>query len=85
MLNLLQASADTASVDHLEAYRSYIDFETKLNEPTRMQSLFERALADFPLQTDLWLQYTDYLVIPLSMFCNKLGCVGNDIESKGSV
>ena len=46
---------------HLEQYLRYIDFETINGSPMRVQSIYERAITDNCLVTDLWLKYTNYL------------------------
>ncbi|KAH9515146.1 Squamous cell carcinoma antigen recognized by T-cells 3, partial [Bulinus truncatus] len=45
----------------LETYQEYIQNELKSEDPVRIQCIFERALKDNCLNTDLWLQYTSYL------------------------
>lgn len=39
----------------------YLKFEQSSGDPARVQVLYERAIADFPLSSDLWLDYTRYL------------------------
>jgi hypothetical protein len=49
-----------------------LKFEQSDGTPARIQVLYERAITDFPLSPDLWLDYTRYLdktlkvLIPLS-------------------
>ncbi|XP_051520916.1 squamous cell carcinoma antigen recognized by T-cells 3 [Myxocyprinus asiaticus] len=45
----------------LSEYQTYIDFEMKEGDPARVQSIFERALAENCLVPDLWIKYTTYL------------------------
>ena len=39
----------------------YLKFEESSGDPARVQVLYERAIADFPIASDLWLDYTRYL------------------------
>uniref|UniRef100_T1IRW8 RRM domain-containing protein n=1 Tax=Strigamia maritima TaxID=126957 RepID=T1IRW8_STRMM len=48
-------------------YESYIDFELTANDPPRIQCLFERALAENCLNSDLWLKYIKYLETKLKI------------------
>eukprot|EP00111_Clytia_hemisphaerica_P004917 TCONS_00014140-protein len=50
-----------ATEGKLELYKSYIAFEIKSGDPTRIQCIFERAIKDNCLQHDLWISYTNYL------------------------
>ena len=48
-------------------------YEQSSGDPGRVQLLYERAITDFPVSSDLWLDYTQYLdktlkVYP-SIFC----------------
>ncbi|KAL0873421.1 hypothetical protein Bca101_023126 [Brassica carinata] len=40
---------------------SYIKFEQTSGDPTRVQAIYERAVAEFPVSSDLWIDYTSYL------------------------
>jgi len=57
---LEEAVAKTAP-PNLEAYKPYIDFEKSRGDPTRIQSIFERAIKDNCLQPELWISFTHYL------------------------
>jgi len=46
----------------LEQYQSYIDYEKKSGDPARVQCIYERAITDNCLNSQLWLQYLQYLV-----------------------
>lgn len=50
--------------------QSYIKLEESSGDPARVQVLYERAIVDFPLSSDLWLGYTSYLDRTL-----KVGCI----------
>ncbi|KAL0927795.1 hypothetical protein M5K25_002005 [Dendrobium thyrsiflorum] len=52
---------DATEVDRLQHFVNYIKLEDSIGDPARVQVLYERALADFPVSSDLWLGYTSYL------------------------
>lgn len=41
--------------------QSYIKFEDSSGHPARVQTLYERAISEFPISSDLWLEYTSYM------------------------
>lgn len=41
--------------------KSDLDFEESFGDPARVHSLYERAITDFPVSSDLWLDYTRYV------------------------
>lgn len=41
--------------------QAYLKFEQTSGDPARVQILYERAIAEFPISADLWLNYTEYL------------------------
>jgi len=41
--------------------QNYLKFEQSYGMPARIQVLYERAITDFPISPDLWLDYTRYL------------------------
>ena len=51
----------SADADLLAAYLAYIKVEESSGNPARVQCLYERALAVFPVTHALWLQYGTYL------------------------
>ena len=55
----IQISADAPQ---LTEYNAYIDFELKQGDPARVQSVFERALIENCLVSDLWNRYAKFLV-----------------------
>ena len=57
---VLHAAAD--AVSKLTAYQSYIEHEKTHGDPARVQLIFERAVADNALNSDVWLSYIQYLV-----------------------
>ncbi|KAK6159708.1 hypothetical protein DH2020_003089 [Rehmannia glutinosa] len=42
-------------------HSTYLKFEHSSGDPARIQILYERAIADFPVSSDLWIDYTQYL------------------------
>ena len=46
----------------LAEYKSYLEYELKKAEPARIQCLYERALNENCLVSELWADYTSYLV-----------------------
>ncbi|XP_033747614.1 squamous cell carcinoma antigen recognized by T-cells 3-like isoform X2 [Pecten maximus] len=57
----LEQSLEASETPRLTEYKTYIDFELKEGNPTRIQCIFERAIQENSLDSDLWLQYTKYL------------------------
>ncbi|KAL8109467.1 hypothetical protein AgCh_025527 [Apium graveolens] len=53
-----QTFLDTMDKTDIEAY---LKFEQTSGDPARVQILYERAIAEFPISADLWLNYTEYL------------------------
>ncbi|XP_026677087.1 squamous cell carcinoma antigen recognized by T-cells 3-like [Diaphorina citri] len=55
----------TESNSRLPTYESYLSYEKNPkeggNNPTRVQTLYERALADLPLTDALWISYIKYM------------------------
>ncbi|CAK8690689.1 unnamed protein product [Clavelina lepadiformis] len=60
----LEEALESADDDtkKLEAYQACIAFEKKSNDPARIQCIYERAIADNCLNSELWVQYLTYLV-----------------------
>ncbi|KAE8700797.1 hypothetical protein F3Y22_tig00110556pilonHSYRG00772 [Hibiscus syriacus] len=52
---------DVSESERFQHYMSYLDFEKSFGDPARVQILYERAITDFPVSSDIWLQYTRYL------------------------
>lgn len=48
--------------------QDYLKFEKSSGDPTRVQILYERAITDFPVSSDLWLDYASYLDRTLKVF-----------------
>ncbi|KAJ6700516.1 PRE-MRNA PROCESSING PROTEIN PRP39-RELATED, partial [Salix koriyanagi] len=60
-------------------FMNYLKFEKSVGDPARVQVLYERAMVDFPISSDLWLDYTRYLDRTL-----KVGNVLRDVYSRAT-
>ncbi|KAK4739542.1 hypothetical protein R3W88_003239 [Solanum pinnatisectum] len=47
--------------ERLQHFMDYLKFEQSLGDPARIQILFERAITEFPISSELWLDYTHYM------------------------
>ncbi|XP_073155276.1 uncharacterized protein [Henckelia pumila] len=56
-----QVSQKDVNSEKLQEYKVYLKFEHAFGDPARIQILYERALAEFPVSSDLWFDYTQYL------------------------
>ncbi|KAL3515786.1 hypothetical protein ACH5RR_022688 [Cinchona calisaya] len=52
---------DVPDAERLSNFTTYLNFEQSFGDPARVQILYERAITDFPIYADLWLDYTRYL------------------------
>ncbi|GFY94665.1 similar to EMBRYO DEFECTIVE 140 [Actinidia rufa] len=52
---------DVSDMERLQEYMAYLKFEESCGDPARVQILYERAVTEFPISNDLWLDYTRYL------------------------
>lgn len=55
------ARKDIPDDERLQKFMTYLNFEQSMGDPARVQILYERAITDFPIYADLWLDYTRYL------------------------
>ncbi|PKA56637.1 Heterogeneous nuclear ribonucleoprotein 1 [Apostasia shenzhenica] len=55
------ASHDASDVDRLQNFVNYVKFEESFGDPARVQVIYERAVAEYPVSSDLWLGFTRYL------------------------
>lgn len=55
------SKSDASDTDKLQSFISYIKFEEAAGDPARVQILYERAVSELPLFSELWLRYTSYL------------------------
>ncbi|CAL1353115.1 unnamed protein product [Linum trigynum] len=65
--------------EKLQHFMNYLTFEKSFGDPARVQVLFERALAEFPVSSDLWLDYVRYMDRTL-----KVGNVVRDVYTRAS-
>ncbi|KAJ6928112.1 hypothetical protein NC651_011959 [Populus alba x Populus x berolinensis] len=72
----MQNISDTEKIQN---FMNYLKFEKSVGDPARVQVLYERAMADFPISSDLWLDYTHYLDRTL-----KVGNVLRDVYSRAT-
>ncbi|KAL0422191.1 UNVERIFIED_CONTAM: Squamous cell carcinoma antigen recognized by T-cells 3 [Sesamum latifolium] len=56
-----QISKKEIDSEKLEEFMTYLKFEHSFGDPARIQILYERAIAQFPVSSELWLEYTKYL------------------------
>ncbi|KAJ8529715.1 hypothetical protein K7X08_036550 [Anisodus acutangulus] len=47
--------------ERLQHFMAYLKFEQSLGDPARIQILYERAITEFPISSELWLDYTHYM------------------------
>ncbi|CAN8230723.1 unnamed protein product [Cochlearia groenlandica] len=52
---------DLSDTEKFQQFMNYIKFEQTSGDPTRVQAVYERAVAEFPVSSDLWSDYTCYL------------------------
>ncbi|CAB3983959.1 Squamous cell carcinoma antigen recognized by T-cells 3, partial [Paramuricea clavata] len=57
----------SASSPRLEEYRSYIAYEMKENDLARVQCLYERAMVENCLNSEFWMEYTNYMDTKLNI------------------
>ncbi|XVF75100.1 hypothetical protein PTKIN_Ptkin13bG0160900 [Pterospermum kingtungense] len=70
---------DISESEKFQHYMSYLQFEKSSGDPARVQILYERAITDFPVSSDLWIDYTRYLDKTL-----KAGNIVKDVYSRAT-
>ncbi|KAE9595134.1 putative RNA recognition motif domain, LSM-interacting domain, tetratricopeptide-like helical [Lupinus albus] len=70
---------DIPDSQRLQNYMNYLKFEQSSGTPARVQVLYERAITDFPISPDLWLDYTRYLDKTL-----KVGNIVSNVYSRAT-
>ncbi|CAA6660241.1 unnamed protein product [Spirodela intermedia] len=55
------SASNSADSDRIQHFTSYIKFEDSSGHPARVQTLYERAISEFPISSDLWMEYTSYM------------------------
>ncbi|XP_021888204.1 squamous cell carcinoma antigen recognized by T-cells 3 isoform X2 [Carica papaya] len=68
---------DISDTEKFQQFMDYLIFEQSFGDPVRVQVLYERAVTEFPISSDLWLEYTRYLDRTL-----KAGKIVTDIYSR---
>ncbi|KAD4179650.1 hypothetical protein R6Q59_031994 [Mikania micrantha] len=53
--------SDVLDTDRLQSFMAYLKFEQSSGDPARVKSLYERAITEYPVAGDLWIDYTNYL------------------------
>ncbi|KAI7743467.1 hypothetical protein M8C21_011318 [Ambrosia artemisiifolia] len=53
--------SDASDTERLQNYMAYLKFEQSSGDPARVKCLYERAITEFPISGDLWIDYTNYL------------------------
>ncbi|KAH9750209.1 EMBRYO DEFECTIVE 140 [Citrus sinensis] len=70
---------DLSDSEKFQQYMIYLKYEQSSGDPGRVQLLYERAITDFTVSSDLWLDYTRYLDKTL-----KVGNVVRDVYSRAT-
>ncbi|KAK6263531.1 hypothetical protein SCA6_018965 [Theobroma cacao] len=70
---------DISESERFQHFMSYLEYEQSFGDPARVQILYERAITDFPVSSDLWLDYMRYLDKTL-----KAGNVVKDVYSRAT-
>lgn len=73
------SKSDLTDSERLPPFKRYLKFEESAGNPARVQVLYERAITEFPIDSDLWIDYTRYLDKTL-----KVGNVLKDVISKAT-
>ncbi|GKV31604.1 hypothetical protein SLEP1_g40281 [Rubroshorea leprosula] len=73
------ARQDSVESEKFQHFMSYLKFEQSSGDPARVQILYERAITEFPVSSDLWLDYTRYVDKTL-----KVGSVVRDVYSRAT-
>nr|KYP63247.1 Squamous cell carcinoma antigen recognized by T-cells 3 [Cajanus cajan] len=72
-------SSNVSNSERLQHYMNYLKFEQSFGTPARIQVLYERAITDFPVSPDLWLDYTRNLDNTL-----KVGNIVSNVYSRAT-
>ncbi|KAH9750251.1 EMBRYO DEFECTIVE 140 [Citrus sinensis] len=59
---------DLSDSEKFQQYMIYLKYEQSSGDPGRVQLLYERAITDFPVSSDHWLDYTRYLDKTLKVY-----------------
>ncbi|GJX82284.1 squamous cell carcinoma antigen recognized by T-cells 3 [Tanacetum coccineum] len=66
--------SDVPDTERLQSFMAYTKNEESSGDPARVKSLYERAITEFPISSDLWMNYTDYLNRTLKTDKTLRGC-----------
>ncbi|XP_021863531.1 uncharacterized protein [Spinacia oleracea] len=55
------SKSDVPDTERLPLFKRYLKFEESAGDPARVQILYERAITEFPISSDLWTDYARYL------------------------
>ncbi|EOA15464.1 hypothetical protein CARUB_v10004280mg [Capsella rubella] len=55
------SNKDLSDTEKFQEFMNYIKFEKTSGDPTRVQAIYDRAVAEYPVSSDLWIDYTVYL------------------------
>lgn len=70
---------DLPDSERISVFKRYLKFEESAGDPARVQILYERAITEFPITSDLWLDYTRYMDKTI-----KVGNVMKDIFNRAT-
>ncbi|GLU15659.1 hypothetical protein SLE2022_321320 [Rubroshorea leprosula] len=73
------ARQDSVESEKFQHFMSYLKFEQSSGDPARVQILYEHAITEFPISSNLWFDYTRYLDKTL-----KFGSVVRDVYSRAT-
>lgn len=55
------SNSGISEAEKLQEFLKYIKFEESSGDPARVQVLYERAVSELPVSSELWMGYTSYL------------------------
>ncbi|XP_021751475.1 squamous cell carcinoma antigen recognized by T-cells 3-like isoform X2 [Chenopodium quinoa] len=73
------SKSDVPDTERIPLFKKYLKFEESAGDPARVQILYERLITEFPICSDLWIDYTRYLEKTL-----KVGNVVNNVISRAT-
>ncbi|CAO2829854.1 unnamed protein product [Amaranthus hypochondriacus] len=53
--------SDVSDTERLPLFKKYLKFEESAGDPARVQILYERAITEYPICSDFWIDYIRYL------------------------
>ncbi|KAL2939468.1 Squamous cell carcinoma antigen recognized by T-cells 3 [Bienertia sinuspersici] len=73
------SKSEIPDTERLPLFKKYLKFEESAGDPARVQILYERAITEYPISGDLWIDYTRYLEKTL-----KVGNVVKDVINRAT-